>query len=186
VERRFGSPNRIEAEWCYYSSGPGYSSSGALYIEGNDLTTYSLTVCKADREKNQFHVIHFKNRQLFGLANPMWDGKYLTIVNSGDGYDPNAVLFRTTPVPGKRHLKTIGETTLTDTCDSSRAVVYWPFIVGRQNTPVSKSEAYAVVGPDAECSNRFSYWHYPQGGNPYKSLSHSPSKPSGDSVSIGQ
>jgi hypothetical protein len=89
-------------------------------------------------------------------------------------------------VPGRhRTLHTVGETVLTDTCQSRlQNEVHFPFIVGDRNTPINRREGYDVVGANALCPGHFGFWHYPAGGKPYKLLASAPANPSGWSVSI--
>jgi hypothetical protein len=79
------------------------------------------------------------------------------------------------------------EITFTDTCDDDYTDIVNPFIVGKKNTPVNKQQGKVVVGTNSWCTGSGSagieFWHYPKGGNPFKTYS----KDSGTvlAVSIG-
>jgi hypothetical protein len=95
----------------------------------------------------------------------MWDGKYIAVgdqeANGGFGtgiYE--ASLTGST-------LTSHGEALLTDTCDSNYADVVNPFILGKKNTPVNDRQGKVVPGANLDCGT-VNLWHYPKGGNPFK------------------
>ena len=101
-----------------------------------------------------------------------WDGKYVALTDQGAD-DKDEVGIVQASLSGTT-LTEQGESILTDTCDSSDLDMVDPFILGKKNTPVNDRQGSLVVGSNYDCTAVVELWHYPQGGNPFKTYSNDP------------
>ncbi len=180
-----GKPAKYEASGCAEMLGPGYDNDGNLYVEAV-LTGSDVRVCELPARGTLLKNVDFYALKYFG--SPIWDGRYMTLTDTGTG---DSQYLRTTTiyqVVQKAHgfgIKIVGKTVLTDSCKNSN-VVYAPFIVGEKNTPVNPSQGHTVIGANAFCSGEVAFWPYPGGGALRKTLQSAPDKPSGAVVSIAR
>ncbi|MGB6413857.1 MAG: hypothetical protein WBD57_09540 [Candidatus Cybelea sp.] len=116
----------------------------------------------------------------------MWDGKYLVIGAQSINSKFESGLIQAT-LSGTT-LTQRGFTKLSDTCFGSYADVVFPFIVGKKNTPVNRQQGKVAIGVNLWCNDKgssgVSLWHYPAGGDPFKTLEHMPAEPYGAAVSL--
>jgi len=105
----------------------------------------------------------------------MWDGKYIALGDqeAGGTYDTGAY---PSTLSGSTLSPVGSEVTFTDTCYNDYTDIVNPFIVGKKNTPINDSQGKVVVGtnlwcPDGGASPGIEFWHYPQGGKPFKNYS---------------
>ncbi|MGB6522457.1 MAG: hypothetical protein WBE83_11865 [Candidatus Cybelea sp.] len=124
--------------------------------------------------------------QIDSPGSTMWDGKYLVLADQDiiGKYQTNLIqasLSGTT-------LTLRGYTNLTGDCFNDYADVGNPFIVGKRNTPVNRRQGKVVIGVNLWCNDNgtsgVSFWHYPAGGDPFKTLEHVPAEPYGSAVSL--
>jgi hypothetical protein len=104
----------------------------------------------------------------------MWDGKYIALGDQEAGGTFNTGLYRAT-LKGSTLSPVGSEVTLTDTCSDEDNDIVSPFIVGKKNTPVNDQQGKVVIGTNQgttqgyrSCPHGIEFWHYPQGGNPFK------------------
>jgi hypothetical protein len=116
----------------------------------------------------------------------MWDGKYITLGDQEAGGTYNSGVYPST-LKGSALSPVGSEVTFTDTCYHDYSDIH-PFIVGKKNTPINDHQGKVVVGTNSWCvdgggGSGIEFWHYPEGGDPFKSYS----KDSGTvlAVSIG-
>ena len=117
----------------------------------------------------------------------MWDGKYIALGDQDAGGTFNTGIYPST-LTGSTLSPVGSEVVFTDTCYNNYSDIENAFIVGKKNTPVNDQQGKVVVGINGWCADGGSgggikFWHYPQGGNPFKNYS----KDSGTvlAVSIG-
>jgi len=103
----------------------------------------------------------------------MWDGKYIALGDQEAGGTFNTGLYRAT-LKGSTLSPVGSEVTLTDCSDEYNDIIR-PFIVGKKNTPVNDQQGKVVIGTNQwttqgnqSCPHGIEFWHYPQGGNPFK------------------
>ena len=108
----------------------------------------------------------------------IWDGKYIALGDQEAGGT-----FQTGAYPSTLAgsvLSPVGsEVTFTDTCYNDYTDIVNPFIVGKKNTPVNDKQGKVFVGTNLWCPTSGSgsgikFWHYPQGGKPFKTYSQDP------------
>jgi hypothetical protein len=104
----------------------------------------------------------------------MWDGKYIALGDQEAGGTFSTGLYRAT-LKGSTLSPVGSEVTLTDTCSNEYVDIISPFIVGKKNTPVNDQQGKVVIGTNQwttqgkqSCPHGIEFWHYPQGGNPFK------------------
>ncbi len=108
----------------------------------------------------------------------MWDGKYIALGDQEAGGTFETGIYPSTLKDSS--LSPVGsEVTLTDTCYNSYTDIASPFIVGKKNTPVNDRRGKVVVGTNLWCADGggiggIEFWHYPQGGKPFKGYSQDP------------
>jgi hypothetical protein len=90
-----------------------------------------------------------------------WDGKYIALTDQAAGKSRTGIIEAS--LSGSA-LTSHGEPILE--CKSGYTDVIAPFVVGKKNTPVNDQQGKVVVGPG--CGSGIAFWHYPQGGNPFK------------------
>ena len=161
---------------------PGYDNMGNLYVESYNVATATSQVWELPHGGNSLVAIP-TNVTINYPGSVMWDGKYITLTDQDyNGVFQTAIYQMTAPPSGG--LTTAGTTVLTDTCNNNYVDVAQPFIAGKKNTPVNKTQGTDVVGGNLDCTNRFDEWAYTAGGNPTATLPGAPAQPSGQSVSV--
>ena len=139
---------------------PGYDINGNLSFEGEQLSQYSykINVCELPAGSTSVRRVEF-NKKIRGLGGIMWDGKYVTLVDTTNGIH-TAIYQATEGLFGK--LTLVGTTQLTDTaCNDT--TIRQIFIVGKYNTPINNAQGHQVLGGNQTCYNDFDGWSYPQG-----------------------
>jgi hypothetical protein len=151
---------------CEIQSALGYDNAGNLIGAGKYDTVYFCALLKRAKEETTLSA-GFTVKAPNGS---MWDGKYLVIGDQEAGSGGQTGMYETT-LSG-RTLASAGEVLLADTCYRGYVDVVNPFVVGKVNTPITKEQGRVVVGSNQFCAENDSegiqFWHYPQGGLPYK------------------
>jgi len=177
-----GSPLTYYSNECPAPAPPGYDDDGNLYFQSVVYDGPQL-VCLLPRGAKHIRQVSF-DRRIDAAGSIQWDGKQLALTDSDYKQKKVTAIYRVQELRSG-DLKLVGRTVLDDSCvNGYENEEYWLFIVGNKNTPVSREEGQAVVGGNMLCNNRVSYWSYPGGGNPTKSLSAAPTHPQGEAVSI--
>ena len=153
---------------------------GNLYVEGSSNS--GNAVCELPSKGASLLPVKF-NQKIVKPGSVMWDGKYITLTDQDYGAIQATAIYRATEGPAG-NLKLAGTLVLTDSCDNSYADVPQPFLVGTRNTPVSKTQAFVVLGGNLDCAGVFDYWAYPSpSGNPIVSFDKAPAQPYGQAYS---
>jgi hypothetical protein len=165
---------------CFYIYSPGYDDKGNVIFEGQgDIAT---GVCAVLSGTSKVTTLSYNGASCCGGA-VMWDGKYIAVTDlEVVGSSVQTTIARAT-LSGTT-LTIRSETSLSDTCGVDGGVeVNAPFIVGTKNTPVNDKQGTALIGGNLACdgSGGLAFWHYPPGGNPYRSVGFAPA---GEAVSI--
>ncbi len=165
---------------CFYVYPPGYDDKGNVIFEGqSDIAT---GVCAVLSGTSKITTLNYSGASCCG-GGVTWDGKYIAVTDLevvGSGVQTTivrATLSGTT-------LTIRSETDLSDTCGVDGAVeVNAPFIVGTKNTPVNDKQGMALIGGNlADGCASLAFWHYPKGGDPYRSVAGF--APAGEAVSL--
>jgi hypothetical protein len=150
---------------CTYLWSMGYDGSGNLVGIGE---TSSGARCYAGllAGSKSMEALSFSGTIDFP-AGTMWDGKYIALGDQeADGTDNTGMIEAS--LSGST-LTAHGEAILT--CASGFSNVVSPFVVGKKNTPVNDRQGKVVVGPGCSNGTGIGFWHYPKGGDPFKSFS---------------
>jgi hypothetical protein len=147
-----------------------------------------VVICAVLAGSKSMQTLQLKGK--FSLDFPggtTWDGKYFAL---GD-QEVNGV-FQSGLIQARLRgttLREVGQTILSDNCESDYVDVVNPFVLGEKNTPVNNRQGTVVLGPNLWCvdagKGAVDYWHYPAGGLPFKRLPSPPANPYGAAVSIG-
>lgn len=158
---------------CSYVWAMGYDHSGNLIGVG-ETSSAGRAYCALLSGAKSISSLSFSGTIDFP-GGTMWDGKYIALGDqeAGGTYDTGAYPSTLT---GSTLLPVGSEVTLTDTCYNNYTDIFNPFIVGKKNTPVNDSQGNVVVGtnlwcPDGGSGPGIEFWHYPQGGKPFKNYS---------------
>jgi hypothetical protein len=169
---------------CTYQWTMGYDRSGNLIGVG-ETSSGGRAYCALLSGATSISSLSFSGTIDFP-GGTMWDGKYIALGDQEAGGSFNTGIYPAT-LTGSTLSPVGSEITFTDTCDNDYTDIVDPFIVGKKNTPVNKQQGKVVVGTNSWCTGSGSagieFWHYPKGGNPFKTYS----KDSGTvlAVSIG-
>lgn len=157
---------------CTYQWTMGYDENGNLIGVGEE-STGAIVACALLAGSKSITALSGCCQSPITIDSPggtMWDGKYIAL-----GDQEAAGKFETGIWPAALSGTTLSshrEAVFTDTCYSDYADVLDPFIFGKKNTPVNHRRGTIMVGTDLWCNDNGStgveFWHYPQGGNPYK------------------
>ena len=167
---------------CAYQWTMGYDAAGNLIGVGE---TTAIDVCALLAGAESETTLSTSGIAITFPNGTMWDGKYIAL-----GDQEAAGKFHTGLVEASLSgsaLTSKGEAVLTDRCYGSDEDAVNPFVVGTKNTPVNEKQGTVVVGGNSWCqasSQHLGFWHYPKGGNPFKTLKLD-YEPAGWSVSIG-
>jgi hypothetical protein len=166
-----GNPSeskRYSNSECEIMSAMGYDDKGNIIGEGQYNGTYVCAVLRAQRQETTLSTSGITINAPNGA---MWDGEYIEVGDQEAGSGKGLTGLYQTTLSGST-LTSHGEVMLTDTCYRGLVDVLNPFVVGKKNTPVNKRQGSVVVGSNRLCppSNGvgIEFWHYPQGGNPFK------------------
>lgn len=169
---------------CAYQWPMGYDDKGNLIGTGENTT---IAVCALLAGSQSETTLTFSGGTIDYPGGTVWDGKYIVLGDQEAGGVFATGMYQTT-LSGMT-LTQVGKTVLTDNCYSDYVDVITPFVVGKKNTPVNHEQGAVVLGVNLWCADggsyRLDFWHYPQGGAPYKYLTLT-SSPAGASVSIGK
>jgi hypothetical protein len=153
---------------CYYLWSMGYDHSGNLIGIGENEDA-GREYCGLLSGGTSITTLSFSGTIYFA-GGTMWDGKYIALGDQEAGGN-----YVTGVYPSKLSGSTLmpvgSEVTFTDNCDGDYNDVEDPFIVGNKNTPVNDSQGKVMVGTNLWCeggTQGIAFWHYPAGGNPYK------------------
>lgn len=182
-----GSPTCYAApNGCAYMWTAGYDDKGDLFVEGE---YESVAVCALLKGSSQFEPVTVKGATIYYPNGVSWDGKYVALSDQETGGVYQTGIYQSSLSESSSGLTlTVANTVVfDDTCYSDYTDLAEPFVVGKKNTPVNHSEGTVVVGSNLWCYDEgepsVEYWHYPAGGNSFKSISGISS--AGVAVSIG-
>jgi hypothetical protein len=171
---------------CEYLWTMGYDNKGDLVGIGESS---SIVICAVLAGSKTMTTLAYDSGSGVTIDFPggtTWDGKYLALSDqeAGGGFEGGIVQAR---LKGKR-LVYVGKTVLDDNCFGDYVDLVNPFIAGKTNALWNGEQGNAVVGPNLWCqdagTSQVGYWHYPSGGNPFKTLGSPPANPYGAGVSI--
>jgi len=155
---------------CTYVWTMGYDHSGNLIGVG-ESSSGGRVYCALLAGAKSISSLSFSGTIDFP-GGTMWDGKYIALGDqeAGGTYDTGAYPSTLT---GSTLSPVGSEVTFTDTCYNNYTDIVNPFIVGKKNTPMNDSQGKVVVGTNTWCSDGgtekgIEFWHYPQGGKPFK------------------
>ncbi len=152
---------------CNYMWPAGYDGSGNLYVEGASDGT---NVCELPAGATQMQQVSLSGVFINFPGSVQWDGKYITLTDQQFQGGYNTGIYEATESPSG-NLTGFGGTELTANCNYDYTEVLEPYIVGKNNAPISRKQGKTIVGGNAQCSDAgFSYWLYPTGGPPSKSI----------------
>lgn len=146
----------------------GYDRPANLIGQGSNGT--SNTVCALLAGSQSETTLSTQGFTINAPGATMWDGKYITLVDQ-DAENKSETGVVAASLSGSA-LVSNGETILSDPCSGGPADVSAPFFVGAKNPPLNDQRAKVVIGVNSVCEANGTYliefWHYPRGGNPYK------------------
>lgn len=180
-KRGKGKPTCITGSGpCFYVFPPGYDDKGNVIFEGEgDIAT---GVCAVLSGSSQMTTLQYDGASCCG-GGVTWDGKFIAVTDEVVvGSSVQTTIAQTTLSGTTLTIQT--QTPLSDTCGADGGVqVSAPFIVGAKNTPVNDKQGSVLIGGNLACksSSGLAFWHYPKGGDPYKSFGF---VPEGEAVSI--
>jgi hypothetical protein len=181
-----GTPTAYSNEQDLYLWPPGYDNKGNLFVE---TQTYGGAVGVAEIPAGGASLEPVSvNQTIYFPGSVMWDGKYITLTDQDAGGNPSspATTIYQMREKGMANLIVAGSTSLEDNCNGSQVDVVQPFIAGRKNTPVNKTQGQVLIGGNLSCENRVDAWQYPAGGQPIAVASPVPSYAYGQAVSVGK
>ena len=156
---------------CEIMSAMGYDNRGNIIGEGQYNGTF---ICAVLRKARQESTLTATGITINAPNGSMWDGQYLEIGDQEAGGEKTLTGLNEVSLSGTT-LTSHGEVLLTDTCYRGLVDVLNPFVVGKKNTPANKQQGTVVVGSNRFCSESsmqgIEFWHYPKGGNPFKTYS---------------
>jgi hypothetical protein len=156
---------------CEIMSAMGYDNKGNIIGVGQYNNTY---ICAVLRGAKQEITLSTSGITINSPDGSMWDGQYLEIGDQEAGSGKSLTGLNEVSLSGST-LTSHGEVMLTDSCYRGVVDVLNPFVVGEKNTPGNKHQGQVVVGSNRFCppsnGQGIEFWHYPQGGNPYKTYS---------------
>lgn len=154
---------------CENQASMGYDNKGDVIGAGGGYD--AIQICAVLARTRQETTLSTTGITINSADGTMWDGKYIAVSDGEAGSEKEVTGIYQATLSGKT-ITSHNETFLDDTCYRGLAFVLNPFIVGTKNTPLNDREASVVVGVNADCfmsgSGGLEYWHYPKGGNPYK------------------
>jgi hypothetical protein len=163
---------------CYYLWTMGYDHSGNLIGVGENEDG-GREYCGLMSGGTSITSLSTSGITINFAGGTMWDGKYIALSDqeAGGKYETGIIEASLSGSTLTSH----GEAILT--CESGGdSDNVNPFIVGKKNTPVNDRQGKVVIGRG--CDDGIGFWHYPQGGNPFKSYSDDTSV-YGSAVSLG-
>jgi hypothetical protein len=159
------------SSYCTFLWPAGYDDKGNLIAIGYSYQYESTEVCGLLSGATSMERVSFDEPLYFFYGGgTMWDGQYLALSNWEGNLEYEPAVYQTT-LSGST-LTEVRETDLSDTPCNDKTDIQLPFVVGRKNTPVNREQGKTIIGSNADCSGSsagIGVWHYPKGGNPYKS-----------------
>lgn len=174
-------PNCYQNDSCAYTWPPAYDDKGNLFVVGLSEQNQA-EVCGLLSGSSQMVELSFRG-QIYYPGGSVWDGKHIALGDTDANGQDETAMYQVT-LSGGSTLTQVGETVLTD-ASCGKADIMQPFVVGEKNTPANRKQGRIVIGGNLSCatSNLLDFWHYPKGGNPYKTYGLG-FVPAGESVSI--
>ena len=168
-----------------YSGGPctylwpmGYDHSGNLIGVG-ETSSGGRAYCALLAGAKSLSSLSFSGTIDFA-GGTMWDGKYIALGDQEAGGTFQSGAYPST-LTGSVLSPVGSEVTFTDTCYNDYTDIFPSFIVGKKNTPVNDKQGKVLVGTNLWCADGgngsgsgIKFWHYPQGGKPFKTYSQDP------------
>jgi hypothetical protein len=158
------------ALYCNFLWPAGYDDKGNLIAVGFAYEYESTEVCGLLSGATSMEKLSFNEPlDFFYGGGTTWDGRYITLSNWEGSNEYEPAMYQAT-LSGST-LTAVGETILSDTSCDNKIDIPVPFVVGKKNTPVNLEQGKTVIGSNLDCSGSsagMSFWHYPKGGNPYK------------------
>jgi hypothetical protein len=151
----------------------GYDNKGNLIGIG-----YGSLICALLAKSSSMTTLSTKGFTIDDPGATMWDGRYIAVTGQ---YANRAAIYEVS-LSGST-LTSHGEALLTGNCDGSCADVVNAFIIGKKNTPVNDRQGTIVAGANLDCAS-VNLWHYPKGGDPFKTYDNAPGYPNGVTISI--
>jgi hypothetical protein len=163
----------------------GYDTKGNLV--GLADATPPVIPCALLSGAKSLRTLSMKGFTINTPGHTMWDGKYFALTDEdGDKSSTDGIVDAS--LSGKA-LTFHHEAILTDTCNGASTSIAAPFILGEKNTPVNDRQGRVIVGINLLCTGaglyEIEFWHYPQGGNPFKVYKVKIELGSVEAVSIG-
>jgi hypothetical protein len=170
---------------CYYLWSMGYDHSGNLIGVGENEDA-GREYCGLLFGGSSITTLSFSGTIDFA-GGTMWDGKYIALGDQEAGGTYATGVYPST-LSGSILTPVSSEIDFTDTCYSDYTDIVNPFILGKKNTPVNDTRGTVMVGFNQWCEDGgsgggISLWHYPAGGNPFKTYTNASGAVLG--VSIG-
>jgi len=173
-----GTPAEYSNASCDNLWPPGYDNKGNLWVFG---TGSSTNLCELPNQGTALAPVAFAQK-INAPGSIMWDGKYMAITDRAYKETQSTGIYQAQV--STAGLTVVSSTPLRDTCLGRFDLTPQPFVVGSQDTPLTKKEGTVVVGGNWLCANRFALWAYPwPGGAPILLLSNAPAEPYGESLS---
>lgn len=170
-----GDPNKgttYSDSSCTSLNKMGYDNKGTLIGQGGNSGSSNVIICALLAGSQKMTTLSMKGFTIGAADGTIWDGKYIALSDQDVGGKVTSGIVQAS-LSG-RALVSHGETLLSDKCSGgSHTDITGPFIVGTNNTPINDRQGKVVVATDSVCTAKGSYliefWHYPKGGNPFKS-----------------
>ena len=150
---------------------PGYDNKGNLFVEGSCVSGCNTELVELPAGSSTFMNISLRPT-LYAAAGVQWDGKYLAVGDQAFRGKLTSGIYQV-QVSGSTG-KVISSMKLASGCSSVHSDVIQFWVQGT-----------TVLGGNGFCHNNFSYWNYPGGGAPRKTMPTqiAPYTPSGETVS---
>ncbi len=155
---------------CAYQWTMGYDNRGNLIGVG-ETSSRGRAYCALLFGAKRISSLSFSGTIHFP-GGTMWDGKYIALGDQEAGGHFASGEYPST-LKGSTLSPAGSEVTFTGNCDNDYTDIINPFIVGKKNTPINDSQGTVVLGTNSWCANGgyIEFWHYPQGGKPFKAYS---------------
>lgn len=168
---------------CEYQWTMGYDGRGNLIGMGEFNSVVACALMAGSQKETTLSI------RGIGINFPggtMWDGKYVAL---GDQEAGGLYVTGAWPATLSSSLLVSAgpESKFPNGCLRNYSLDVNPFILGQKNTPINDRRGTVLVASGQCASGPFiGYWHYPRGGDPYKTITSQPAaKPYGITVSIG-
>jgi hypothetical protein len=157
---------------CYIIIGGGYDNKGNLFVAA-ESSDYHANICDLPAGGHALTAAAV-DQTIDNPAGIMWDGQYLAVADDLQAFNAYKTVILQLKEGAHGGLTVVGKSVLADTCYKDEVEIYpQPFIVGKRNTPVNRSQGDELIGRNFLCGIApavFGLWAYPAGGNPSRSL----------------